>query len=120
MTVVDNLARWLGDQLDADKRIVREAATSPEMATGIPRSYVAAPMALLITEFANPTRVLREIDTKRQIVRCHYRRPAPKWNGDGIEGFECATCDQQFPCKTLRLLAVPYAARPGYKESWRP
>ncbi|WP_373305012.1 DUF6221 family protein [Streptomyces bluensis] len=24
------------------------------------------------------------------------------------------------PCPTLRLLALPYADRDGYQESWRP
>jgi hypothetical protein len=26
----------------------------------------------------------------------------------------------RFPCRTLRLLALPYADREGYLESWRP
>jgi hypothetical protein len=25
-----------------------------------------------------------------------------------------------WPCLTLRLLALPYADRPGYREEWRP
>lgn len=24
------------------------------------------------------------------------------------------------PCSTLRLLALPYSDRPGYREEWRP
>jgi hypothetical protein len=36
----------------------------------------------------------------------------------------CATCDdwygggQDWPCPTLRLLALPYADHPGYEPEW--
>jgi len=69
----------------------------------------------------DPARVLREIDAKQKIVRWHYKRPGPKWDTPDAKGFECATCDQEFPCKTLRLLASAYADRPGYEaEEWAP
>lgn len=39
----------------------------------------------------------------------------------------CRSCepDHQFPelswpCPTLRLLALPYEGRPGYRAEWRP
>jgi hypothetical protein len=28
--------------------------------------------------------------------------------------------DLSAPCPTLRLLALPYADRPGYRDEWRP
>ena len=71
----------------------------------------------------DPARVLREIDAKRQIVECH--EPWTASNGDTI----CGRCGREhiegrpgghFPCQTLRLLALPYADRPGYREEWRP
>lgn len=68
----------------------------------------------------DPVRVLREVDAKRKLVRWHYRRPGPKWDTPEAEGFECATCDQQFPCLTLRLLAAVYSDRDGYREEWSP
>ena len=69
-------------------------------------------------------RVLREIDAKRQLLDEHH---------DMNDG-DCATCvdgqwgypthggstPQRFPCRTLRLLALPYADRSGYREEWRP
>lgn len=32
--------------------------------------------------------------------------------------WDCA--NEVHPCQTLRLLAAPYAERPGYQEGWRP
>ncbi|MFE7236113.1 DUF6221 family protein [Streptomyces sp. NPDC057596] len=73
--------------------------------------------------------VLREIDAKRQLVKLHGR--AVLRAGGGAQHFAtatvCRSCepDLQFPelswpCTTLRLLALPYADRPGYREEWRP
>lgn len=69
-------------------------------------------------------RVLREIEAKRQLIDEHQ----------DVNDGSCSTCvdgewgypthggssPQRFPCKTLRLLALPYADRPGYMEEWRP
>lgn len=74
-------------------------------------------------------RVLREIEAKRQLVKLHGR--ATLRAGGGAQYFAtatvCRSCepDHQFPelswpCPTLRLLALPYADRPGYREEWRP
>lgn len=115
MSGVD-LAQWIGAQLDEDARLLHEANTSPEMVTGIPRSYAAAPVALHIAEFASPARVLREIDAKRKLVRLltealevgeDYKGPDLY---DGIETCRAA----------LRLLALPYAGRDGYLAEWAP
>jgi hypothetical protein len=112
---MDELARWLRDQLDEDERIVREANTSPEMVTGIPRSYAQAPVALHIARFADPARVLREIDAKRRIVNLHARTHHQCVAEDGPTQWHAKD-----PCATLRLLALPYVDRPGYREEWRP
>jgi hypothetical protein len=71
----------------------------------------------------DPARVLLEIDAKRRIVECH--EPWVAGNGDTI----CGRCGREhvdgrpgghFPCGTLRLLALPYADRTGYRDEWRP
>lgn len=77
----------------------------------------------------DPARALREIDAKRQLVKLHGR--ATLRAGGGAQYYDtatvCRSCepDHQFPelswpCPTLRLLALPYADRPGYREEWRP
>ncbi|MHB9857649.1 DUF6221 family protein [Streptomyces sp. YIM S03343] len=63
----------------------------------------------------DPVRVLRETDARRRIIAEH-----------ALNGWVCSTCDdgevppQAFPCPTLRLLALPYADKPGYREEWAP
>lgn len=72
----------------------------------------------------NPAVVLADLDAKLAVVDEH-----PDVN-DG----DCGTCvngrwgypthggssPQRYPCRTLRLLAVPFAAHPDYDERWRP
>lgn len=72
----------------------------------------------------SPHRVLREIEAKRQVLDEHQ----------DVNDGSCGTCvdgqwgypthggssPQRYPCRTLRLLALPYADRPDYREEWRP
>lgn len=132
--VVEDLAQWLRAQLDTD---VERATTAAEeygadwyynddfgyvlarrerdmVATGS-QDFLDRPQGEHIAEW-DPARVLREIDAKRMIVAAHERRPMP--NGDSAD---CAQCwGAVWPCPTLRLLALPYAAKPDYREEWAP
>lgn len=73
-------------------------------------------------------RVLREVDTKRRMLDEHP--VALGWDGHVVGGQVCRTCAEidssgelggdPYPCKTLRLLALPYADHPDYREEWRP
>lgn len=122
---MDELTRWLGQQLDEDERIARALVDDkrPGRAdpwefcddgsirdTGRHRSlrvkFTWAPEAKHIIRH-DPARVLREIDAKRRVLR-EYERCGPKTQG--YPGLRYA----------VRCLALPYADRPGYKESWRP
>jgi hypothetical protein len=65
----------------------------------------------------DPARVLAEVDAKRCILAAHPAR-LPGW---------CSTCDvpgdtqgNVHGCLTLRLLALPFADHPDYREEWRP
>lgn len=71
----------------------------------------------------DPARVLVECAAKRGIVDEHQvtrRTPGYTYLLDP----PCVTCGQvrprRFPCPTLRLLALPYADHPDYREEWRP
>lgn len=87
----------------------------------------AAPLKPGLTEHIarhDPARVLREVAAKRELLDEHQDV------NDGL----CGTCvnsdwgypthggssPQNFPCRTLRLLALPYADHPEYREEWRP
>lgn len=135
MSDMDELVRWLGLQLDDDKRIARRAgdsfrqigetgvivATDGDRAEECASANWAGVAEHIVRH--DPARVLREIEAKRQIIECHEWWVAG--NGDTI----CGRCGREhidgrpgghFPCQTLRLLALPYADRPGYREEWRP
>ena len=72
----------------------------------------------------DPARVLAEIAAKRQILDEHFN----------VNEGSCGTCvegkwgypthggslPQDYPCPTLRLLALPYADHPDYRDEWRP
>ena len=69
----------------------------------------------------DPARVLAEVEAKRRIVD----EPQPSGNyvyrDDGTPA--CGTCGDytvEWPCDTLKLLALPYADHPDYDPAWRP
>lgn len=79
-------------------------------------------------------RVLAECDAKRRIVEEHPKSDAverTRWaysmDADGFERYydPCETCGwdrvpEEWPCPTLRLLAVPYTDHPDYRDEWKP
>lgn len=130
---MDDLVRWLTAQLDEEQRIAEAATDGPWIAevsgeTGncvIPadaqstREYVAKTQlyaAVFDAEHIachNPSRVLREIDTKRQVLaRYEELRAASK--EQGLIG----DVTEEYQDFLLRLLALPYADREGYRAEW--
>ncbi|MGW9196066.1 DUF6221 family protein [Micromonospora chersina] len=85
-----------------------------------------------------PARVRAEVDAKRRILDEHERVLLRKGHGADyyVTAWVCKTCGgldsvfsdgtlapgraAQYPCRTLRLLALPYANGPGYREEWKP
>lgn len=70
----------------------------------------------------DPRRVLAEVAAKRQILDLHEHYPA-----DSSDGFGCGICAWDGRngelvadrwCKTVRLLAAPYADKPGFNPAW--
>jgi hypothetical protein len=76
----------------------------------------------------DPTRVLREIDAKRQLLarggpfctsNCddpdsEPKNPDTNWTTPLEHHFDCAAY------QAAQLLALPYTDRPGFREDWRP
>ena len=146
---MEDLARWLGEQLDAEAEEARltadafgavwtnndamESVSSDTGADVVSESYT--PRSFIADH--DPARVLREIDAKRQIVDA-YLPPG----SDPHPGLPCINYEGQRPIHyddteacwrhlesskrllhhdyVLRLLAAVYADRPGYREDWRP
>ena len=135
---MDDLVQWLRAQLDEDERIAR-AVPGPAwehrqirgdfdesvvfedyIAVADPERNVVVFSDVSTEEAAfalrlDPARVLREIDAKSRIVRLHARAHHQCVAEDGPTQWHATD-----PCATLRLLALPYADRPGYREAWRP
>jgi hypothetical protein len=124
---MDDLVQWLRAQLDEDERTARatiwdgsgnkldwELIASATVDVGGDEFYVGDRTIANHMMAWEPARVLREIDAKRQIISEH---DTEGWKiGDRVH--DCQWTDR--PCRTLRLLALPYADRPGYREEWRP
>ncbi|MFD5217476.1 DUF6221 family protein [Streptomyces tendae] len=120
---MNDLVQWLRAQLADDERIAR-AAHAPNWSTdgrrglhyGVEDEWITDALTTADADHMarhDPARVLREIDAKRQVIAEHdvYGRKLG-------ERMDCQSLD--FPCRTLRLLALPYADRPGYRPDWRP
>jgi hypothetical protein len=141
------LIAFLNARLDEDERVALNASVGPWRARRADRSVYAAESAVVnmpgpLPDWAtyivppdsegsdgiepadaehiarwDPDRVLAEVEAKRELVEEHQ----PAAYG------ECRTCrepgldrNQAAPCLTLRLLALPYADHPDYREEWRP
>ncbi len=74
-----------------------------------------------------PLKILAECEAKRRIIDLHSDTRDHGAGGITHTG-RCDTCgeniwrdpDDQFPCETLKAVALPYADRPDYREEWRP
>ncbi|MFE0470506.1 DUF6221 family protein [Streptomyces sp. NPDC058947] len=119
------LMRWLGEQLAEDERTVRatvwdgsgnkldwELTASATIDVGGDEFYVGDRTIANHMMAWQPARVLREIDAKRDLLRF------AKGIHDHHETFTTGVAARLE--KTLRLYALAYAERPGYREEWKP
>lgn len=124
---MDELVRWLGEQLDEEQHAAEDAlkktTTTRRMIGGQWVEDTAQPPEWRRSSWS-PARVLREIDAKRQILEdyrvtvnaCRYEA------GRNINSPGLATmyAGRDALASVVRLLALPYADRVGYREKWRP
>lgn len=73
-----------------------------------------------IAEF-DPARVLAEVDAKRRIIDQYeqLRADVAHWRGLGDEDAAPVATEWAYG-EVVKMLALPYADRPGYLEEWRP
>ncbi|MER5209406.1 DUF6221 family protein [Streptomyces sp. NPDC002838] len=145
MAGMDELVRWLGEQLDEDERIARAATWCEDAAAwhaepspfgardGGQRWYIEDAMddgvvthvdpvasddegvARHIAEW-DPARVLREIDAKRELLRRYEAMAADVLVlTSGVQEIL-----SEYRRVILPSLAAGYSDRPGYREEWRP
>ncbi|GGW15787.1 hypothetical protein GCM10018980_51560 [Streptomyces capoamus] len=145
LAAAQEFVEWLRSQLSEDERIARAAGGRWRELSG---NWVAAAegdhrvaMVLAAGERAHivahdPARVLREIDAKRQILglynsaveeRATLRARMREVIDSDRDEFGRLHNEETRLIETartltpvVRLLALPYADRPGYREDWRP
>jgi hypothetical protein len=136
---VDDLVTWLRAQLDEDERVAKMAeildpAPWANRVSTTPGGHVEgriagagghtvvhvkdqAPDFDSATHIArwDPARVLAEVDAKRRILELH----APVIDGTQSSWTWFAGSESASEA-IVKLLALPYADRPGYRSEWRP
>jgi acetylornithine deacetylase/succinyl-diaminopimelate desuccinylase-like protein len=128
---MDDLVTWLRVQLDEDERVAREVPPNFDLfdGTGIvvmkthdPARSRSVTLPSSVAVFAvrhNPARALREVEAKRrildEIVPLIDQLDAKIEEEWGNGPYPTGESD-----RLVKLLAMPYAGRPGYRDEWRP
>jgi hypothetical protein len=129
---MDELVKWLREQLDEDERIAN-AVGFANIETG---EYLWESRYLILQGDAggeskvtteldgelaehvarhDPARVLREIEAKREAL-AHFERIRQHTR----QGGEAYVLAEGAVSKQIQIMATAYADRPGYREEWRP
>jgi hypothetical protein len=103
------LAEFLLARITEDEDVAREAAAKRPTATGAAVKGVWLNSRYHLT--ADPGFRLAECEAKRQIVA-----QSLAWDRDGGSASQGAKATRV----ALRLLALPYADHPDYREEWKP
>jgi hypothetical protein len=123
---VSDLVAFLNARLDEDEMVAKPFVNGLGDASqwecdevgGVIRKHGVPIMHLethLDAEFIarhDPARVLADVEAKRRIVR-----EATYWS---VDARPISPNARQFAGDTLRLLALPFAGHPDYREEWRP
>jgi hypothetical protein len=117
-------------ELWADGEIGRLTATRSALADGEEDQHAADAMLVVRMVRSAERRArqrLREVDAKRRILdlhegdhECSTIRRGVDCEGVPYEEIDNCTWVLDGDCSTVRLLALPHAYRPGYREDWRP
>jgi hypothetical protein len=135
MTDLLDLVAWTRAQIDEDERVAR-AARPGYFTPAVLSLFSAVGDAQHVTRH-DPARVLAEVAAKRAILDLHAPRelnfvriPPGTGKDEAKRIFNetpkrviCSVCMEDLqpvdhPCPTVRLLAQPYAGRPGWREEW--
>ena len=123
---VDDLVMWLRAQLDEDERVAQRVRSETEgtwawtyrnvhavKTDGTTEPIASTDTGAQAVYFGlwNPDRVLAEVDAKQRIVDSFAASTEP---------LTARTAEKAVARMVLKLLALPYADRPGYRDEWRP
>jgi hypothetical protein len=114
-----DLIDWLRARLDDDQREAEaqqrfDAWVDEQRGTNV-EAIVVPPLSQLGSA-GDPARVLAEVSAKRRILDYHVQLAAAAPNAweEGVAHAEAAIAF------VVRLLALPHADRPGFRDEWRP
>ncbi|WP_282686313.1 MULTISPECIES: DUF6221 family protein [unclassified Streptomyces] len=134
-----DLMQFLRDRLDEDEQAARRAGDSFRQIgeTGVivategdrAEECASANWAGIAEHIVrhDPARVLRDVEAKQRVLALHST-PHTVVDGFCVEDggpcthrgeAECTLCGET-GCTTLRLLVLPYANHPNYRDDWRP
>ncbi|ANZ35240.1 hypothetical protein BBK82_03280 [Lentzea guizhouensis] len=143
---LDELVVWLREQIAEDRRIAEESCDGPWHVNdaGYAEAIYGADGTCVIGggRWGGEAPVFDSTEDALHIVRhdprvvlaqCAAHEALLDEHWDVNEG-DCATCvtgkwgypthggssPQRYPCKTIRIVALAYQHRPGYREEWRP
>ena len=135
VTTMTDLASWLLAQIDADEQLARRveeqvgAARAGEQFPDRSRiadydDFPSYPWSLEQPELEflarwHPRTVMADLEATRRVVRfCTQLINITALQEDAVDSDDSARADVAW--ETLRLLALPYANRDGYREEWHP
>lgn len=141
MSQMDELIAFLGARLDEDEQAARAASRGPWFVThdplgthvengdGVGRIVQRSGRDRLHDDGAeenaahiarhDPARVLREVEAKRRILDLHKVGRYGECETCDVGAQSCGCCGWgESPCDTVRLLALPYADQPNYRQEW--
>jgi hypothetical protein len=121
----EDLVSWLLEQIDTDEQEAQiEGPWPPYDKSGL-ESFVYSDTEYVGMNVTHQ-RILAECDAKRRIIELHRPKSALATAhcevcADGVDGDGDDCCGywveyKPWPCETVKLLALPYADRPGYAE----
>jgi hypothetical protein len=130
---VDDLIAFLTTQVNQRQALLMQAVKQGKLGERLDRSGSKVVIEMRIrglgdTELDVVNQMISEIEAFRDLLKVHQTTVSEKVPGFPLHGSEywCETCHVPSDeagsnwCQTLRLLAMPYAEQPGYREKWRP
>ena len=115
---MNDLVTWLRAQLDEDERAARAVE---DLRKPYYFDFIDDAARPFVERELDPERVLRQVKRDQHIIDEHTCGcPDPDCRDCGACSGPHHADPAPAPCTTLRLLAMPYADRPGYRDEWRP
>ncbi|MER7541879.1 DUF6221 family protein [Spirillospora sp. NPDC127506] len=123
-----DLVEFLRARLARDEQIARDSSSAPWKATPSGTINIDSDAAGFVAKAENdayaehiarhhPARTLAEVAARRQIVDDYEKTAWILEQGHRTPELEAAQAVRE---SVLRLLALPYATHPAYREEWRP